>query len=152
MSLLKNVSFSYVAMTSTGAQGTTAIQAAKVLDMSGYDGVVWVAKFAANANSTGGESSLYHMHSDSTSTTDMVSVTGTADIATQSGVINQSLLVLDVYKPLKRYVSAYVTKDGANAVGVDILGIQYKTRGGPVTQPTSSYGVGDSELTVSPTT
>ena len=150
MNLLLNESFNYIAMTSTGAQGTTSIQAAEVLDMSGYDGVTFVAHFAANTNSTGGESTLYPMHSDSTGTADMVSCTGAA--ATQSGVINQTTLVVDMYKPLKRYVSAYCTKDGANAVGVDILAIRYKNRKGQVTQPTSTYGVGDSATYASPTT
>ena len=153
MNLSKNAKFYNIL--GSGTTGTTDLQGSAVLDMSGYEGVVWIAQFADNTNSTGGYSKLYHMHSDSTSTTDMVSTTANASVSpatTAVGAIDDSLLILDVYKPLKRYVSAYVTKDSTNDVEVKVIGIQYGAKLAPVVQPTSTYGVTASAIGVSPTT
>lgn len=151
MNLLDNSRVYVVAPQTTGS---TAEQAAKVLDMSGYDGVLWIGHADGNTNSTGGYCQLYHMHSDNTSTTDMVSCTGTiaGPASTGTGVLDNTLLVLDVYKPLKRYVSAYFYKDDTNALDSEILAIQYKSKKGPITQPTSTYGVAGSNTYISPTT
>jgi len=139
----------------TGTTGDTDLQGSAVVDMSGYDGIMWIAQFHGNTNTTGGYSELYHMHSDSTSTTDMVSTTANASVSpatTAVGAINDSCLLLDVYRPLKRYVSAYVTKDSTNAVEVSVIGVQYANSKGATVQPTSTYGVIASDIGVSPTT
>ena len=156
MNALQNWRFYDVAPLTSG---NTDIQASKVLDMSGYDGVVWIATLTSNTNSTGGYSILRHMHSDSTSTTDMVSCGTTSSTAscaipasTATGVLDDTVLIVDVPKPLKRYVSAYLTKDSTNSVNCVIHGIQYQVHKGPITQPTSTYGVAGSAVYISPTT
>jgi hypothetical protein len=60
------------------------------------------------------------------------------------------LLVLDVQKPLKRYASAYLEQDAA--ANTHILAIQYNNRVGAVTQDTSTYGIQDLAVAVSPST
>ncbi len=157
MNLLKNTKiFSMV----ESATGSTNLQSGKVLDMSGFDGVMWVGTFAGNTNSTGGFASLIHMHSDSTSTTDMVGSTSSTDmyiandLSTALGALNNQAIVLDIYKPLKRYVSVIAGKDSTNAVAMGVIGIQYRNHSGPTSQlgSTETYGVYASSLEISPTT
>ena len=152
MNLLDNAKFYVVAPQTTGS---TDEQAAVVLDSAGYDNVMWLAIADGNTNSTGGYSVLRHMHSESTSTTDMVAATSTtlcAPASTGTGFLDNTMLVLDVHRPSKRYVSAYLTKDSTNAFDSEILGILYNTERGSVTQPTSTYGVAGSAFSLSPTT
>ena len=153
MNLLDNAKFYNVGIQTTGS---TDEQAAIVLDSAGYDSVMWVAIADGNTNSTGGYSKLYHMHSDSTGTTDMISCTGSGDIATPAttgtGFLDNTMLVLDVHRPEKRYVSAYLTKDSTNAFDSEMFGILYNAERGPVTQPTSTYGVAGSQFANTPTT
>lgn len=152
MNLLKNSKiYEVIAITS----GNTDLQS-QVLDSAGYDGVLWAVVSGENGNSTGGYSKLYHQHADSSASTSMVSCTGASYIAapgtTATGFLDDTVIVLDVNKPQKRYVSCYVTKDSTNSVDVIALGILYKTHKGPITQPTSTYGVAFSALAVSPST
>ena len=137
----------------TGAQVSTGLQSTSVLDMKGFDSVCWIAKLDANANSSGGIVQLYHMHGDATSTTDMVSITGgTSCYAGTTAGINGKLLVLDVSKPEKQYVSCYLYLDSTNAVGGNIVGVQYNSKYCPTTQSTESAGVLTSVFCQTPTT
>ena len=149
MDLGYNAKFSWIGRASTGAPISTDFQAAAVLDMSGYDAITLVALMDVTTASSTGLGTLCFMHSDSTSTTDMVSCTGAAYIA-QTTSMADKLLVLDVQKPSKRYVSAYLEQDAA--AHTQILAIQYKNRIGSVTQDTSTYGVQGFAEAISPST
>lgn len=130
--------------------GSSDLVGAAVLDMQGYEGVMWIA--VVDVVTAGGLVTLSHMHSDSTSTTDMVSCTGTvAQTTANTTEDDDKLLVLDVYKPLKRYVSAKLDK-ATQTAETRVIGIQYRNRFGPVDQSTEQYGVSDSAVYVSPTT
>lgn len=148
MNLGNSARFFRVLPATTGAPGSTSLQGTVVLDMQGWDAVCWVAILENSTASSTGVGKLYHMHSDSTSTTDMVSCTGAGYIAETSTGLLDRLLVLDVQKPLKRYVSAYAYFDAANRP--EIIGIQYKGRECPVTQDTTA--VLEAVVAVSPTT
>ena len=150
--ILSNAQFYSVFSDTTGAQVSTDAQATVVLDSAGYDSLCLSAKFYANANSTGGDSKLYMMHASSSESTSMVSCTGANDFVQSTAAVNGKLLVLDIFRPSKRYVSAYLTKDGANAAGVDITAILYNAGREPTSQSTGSAGVLASAVTVSPTT
>jgi len=149
MNFLKNAKFHSVMVPSTG---TTTLQSTAVLDMTGYDSVMWIAQFSGNTNSTGGFGGVYYMHSDDTGTGDQVGSTATAAISTSIPAIDNTLYVLDVHKPLKRYVSAMIYKDTANDCDAALMAIQYNSSLGPVTQPSTSAGVINSGVFVSPTT
>ena len=149
MNNLYNSQIYHVMISSTGAPSTTDKQADVVLDTAGYDSVMWIATLETSTASSTGYGKLYHMHSDSTSTTDMVSCTGASFIA-ETTSLEDRMLVLDVNKPLKRYVSAYFAQNAA--VHPNVIGILYKNKSGPVTQSTGTYGVIDSALAISPTT
>lgn len=149
MNLGYNAKFSWIGIASTGAPISTDFQAAKVLDMSGYDAITLVALMDVTTATSTGLGTLCFMHSDSTSTTDMVSCTGAAYIAQTTSMVDK-LLVLDVQKPLKRYVSAALEQDAA--ANTNILAIQYNNRVGSVSQDTSTYGVQDIAIAISPST
>ena len=150
MNLGYNSKIWWIGQASTGAPISTDFQAGKVLDMSGYDGVCYIALMDVTTATSTGVGTLVHMHSDSTSTTDMVSCTGAAFVSGTTSM-SDKLLVLDVQKPTKRYVSAYLEQDAT--ANTQILAIQYKNRKGPVTQDSSTYGLqGSYVLAISPTT
>lgn len=153
MNPIKDFKFNQVLTDTTGAQGTTGVGPSAVVDMQGWDGVVFIGAVDANANTTGGLTGIQAQYSDSTSTTDMVSDTDARAIGTTaSPAINDAVLLLEIDKPLKRYISAESIKDTTNAVRVDITAMRYKGRKFPVTQDTSSYGVIASAQFISPTT
>ena len=157
MNLLNNVAFNQVAALSSG---NTDIQGGTVLDMEGYEGVCWIAAFDGNTNSTGGYSILRHYQASSSESTSMTA-TGTTTLAggqaavpatTATGLLDTTLLVLDIYRPLKRYVTAYVTKDSTNSVNLEVFGVRYNGKLGAITQDTSTYGVNASATWVAATT
>ena len=59
MSLLENTMIHSMIPATTG---TANIISAKILDMDGFDGVMWVGTIAGNTNTTGGYATLIHMH------------------------------------------------------------------------------------------
>jgi len=150
MNLLYNCAFDTI-ITQTTA-GSSDLEGEKVLDMQGYEGVVFLGKI--NAITAAGELEMYAQYSDSTSTTDMVDDTGTrvgSTGAVTSTDWDDKLLVLDIYKPLKRFISVHIDKATQNSE-ISVVGIRYGARKGPVTQSTEDFGVIDSGLFVSPTT
>ena len=154
MSLLENTMIHSMVASATGLAN---LESSQILDMDGYDGVMWVGTISGNTNTTGGYATLIHMHGDSSGS--MVGSTASTDMyvsnaTTDEGALNNQVLVLDVYRPLKRYVSVTAGKDSTNAVEMGVIGIQYKSRTGPITQlgSTETYGVYASSLEISPTT
>lgn len=154
MNLLKDCKFYQIAALSTG---DTDIQGTPV-DAAGYDGVCFIASFFGNTNSTGGYSILRYQHASSSESTSMASCGDTSDseqvampASTAIGIVDDSMLILDVPKIANRYVTAYVTKDSSNAVNLAVYGLLYKGNKVPVTQPTSTLGVAGSAIYPSPT-
>lgn len=150
MSLLYNCAFDTI-ITQTTA-GTTDLEGEKVVDCAGYEGVLFIGKI--NAVTAAGELEMYAQYSDSTSTTDMVDDTGTrigSTGAVTSTDWDDKLLLLDIYKPLKRYVSVHIDK-ATQASEISVVAIRYGYHGGDVSQSTEQFGVIDSGLFISPTT
>lgn len=149
MNLGKSASASYVLVETTGAPTSTGEQGDYVLDMAGYDSVLWIGNIDTVASTTG-SFRLYHMHSNSTSTTDMVSCTGADYIVTASTAFDQSCIMLDVQKPLKRYVSVYLYKDVA--ARVNVVGLRYNARKPPAAAGTAAPYTTAKATAVSPST
>lgn len=151
MNLVKNCEFYNMIVQTTA--GSSDLEGAHVLDMQGFEGVAFIA--ICDVVTASGEIQLYAQYSDSTSTTDMVDDTGTCvgTTATDSSTTDysDSLLVCDVYKPLKRYVSCHLDKSTQNSE-TRVIAIKYRSHGGPTTQSTGQYGTIDSDVFVSPTT
>jgi hypothetical protein len=119
---------------SLGAQadGQATVQGA-TLDMQGFDGVLFLAKFDDVDDTSvitlkaqeGGQSDM----SDAAELTD-----GNATFTAGAADADDKLLGLDVYRPLKRYIRAESVIGTANATLAAIIAIQYKGRIEPVTQ------------------
>lgn len=143
MNLSKDVKITVVAAAATAAQ--TAVTS-DVLDMSGYDGVMFIALTgdvtatsvltltakANSANSTGSPTPVTQKATDAFTA-------GAADADSKA-------LVVDVYRPTLRYVFAELTRTTANAVVGGIIAIQYSAANKPTTQAASviasAFGLG----------
>lgn len=136
MSLLKNCAIDYVGALITNANNTDSNSS--ILDMSGWDGVVFLTTITDSANT--GVATLNVEASTANSDTAMALITGATATATDAGndALNGKLLIVDVYKPQKRYVQGVrVSAAGLIAFG-ECIAIRYKGRKSPVTQSTST--------------
>ena len=124
------------------AAGTNDTQDSTALDMSGWDGVVFIALFGT-LSATAVTDIRAQEGATSTPATDLA---GTKISATP-GTHDNKALILDIYRPLKRYIRCRVTRATANAVIDGIIAIQYRGKKAPVTQGAT---VASTELHVSP--
>lgn len=111
----------------TGSAGT-AIDSTAV-DMAGYDGVILFCTIAtANAGNY-----LSAQQGAASNGSDAATLLGSKTTVTADG----GLAVLDVYKPLERYVRAQVIRAGANTAVGEIFALRY----GKDKQPSSFTNV-----------
>lgn len=114
MSLCKNVKITMVKASAASAD-TEVIS--DVVDMQGYDGVMFFTTIAtANAGN--------YMKAQQAAVSAM---TNAVDLAAQKVVAaaNAQVVWIDIYKPTKRYITANVIRAGAATVVGDIYAIQY---------------------------
>lgn len=116
------------------AAGTTD-QNGTGLDMSGYDGVVFIASFGAlTANQV---TLLKAQQSDDDGSTDSYGdLEGTATTALADTDGNKQL-VLDIVRPRKKWVRPVIDRGTANAVIDGITAIRYRARSVPTSQGSS---------------
>lgn len=105
-------------------------QESSVVDMAGFDAVRFTALFGTlTANQ---ETSLVIEHSDASDTGfTPIANASTADLADDD---DNDMLIVDVSRPMKRYVRAVVKRDTANAVIDGVIAEQYRPRTLPTTQ------------------
>ncbi len=125
MNLSKNVLVTSVLDVTSAASTDTE---ATVLDMSGFEGVLFVARFATDNTST--MKGLHVQAGASSDGSDAIDVTGSEVTCTSTAA---AVVVLDVYKPTKRYVEA-VLETSASTDQNTITAVQYGARVLPVTQ------------------
>lgn len=131
MSLLKNVKVAYVAGAAVAAQTEVL---STVLDMTGYDGVMFIALLGdVTATSV---LTLTAKGNTASSTSSPTPVTQKATSAFTAGAsdADSAALIVDVYDPAMRYMFASLTRTVANAVVNGIVAIQYKAEYRPTTQ------------------
>lgn len=104
--------------------GNTAI-----LDMSGWDGVVFITP--VTTATTGSVTALTVEASTTNADTYMAAITGA--VATKTSPSNGTLLIVDVYRPLKRYVQGVITSATQAATFDATIAIQYRGIKAPVT-------------------
>ncbi len=128
MNLLKNVKVDQIL--GYFAAGTTA-KTSSIIDMQGYDGVLFVAGFGTLLE-TGTLNVQVLQDTDSAGGT-MAAVAGTAayTVTAADALLTQSAIAVDVYKPQKRYLEVTVTPAVANAVILGVVAIRYKGKMGP---------------------
>lgn len=132
-SLLKDCKITRVA--NAAAAGTSEVLTS-VLDMTGYDGVLFVAALGDVTATSVVTLTAKGNTASSTSSPTPTDVTDGVTAAFTAGAsdADNKLLVVDVVRPSQRYVFASLTRTTANAVVDGIIAIQYRGRSLPVTQ------------------
>jgi hypothetical protein len=127
------------------AAGTTDITDATAIDMTGFEGVRFIYSFGAITS--GSVSSVAAAGLDTSSPTP-----GTDDLAgtkiAVADTADDTLFILDIYKPRQRYIRPFVKRATQNAVLNSIVAEQYGHAGLlPITKDATVTG---QELWVSP--
>lgn len=121
----------------------TSNQNSSVLDMSGWDGVLFVAALGAlTATQVTGLKAQQGSASNLSDAADLIG-TGVGPLA--DGDSNKCL-ALDIYRPQERYVRCVLTRGTANAVIDGVVAIQYRGRKSPVTQDTTTLAASESHV------
>lgn len=104
------------------------------VDMQGFDGVVFVTPITDSVNT--GVATLTVEQNDSDSDTGMAALSGAEAEATSAADddLNDSLLVVDVFRPTERYVQGVLTSATADIAFGDTIAILYNGSKFPVTQ------------------
>jgi hypothetical protein len=111
------------------AAGTTA-QNGSVIDMADYEGVVFLAAFGALTATQ--VTSLKAQHGDQSNLSDAADLAGTLTGPMADADSNKTL-VLDINRPVKRYIRVVVNRATANAVIDGVVAIQYSPKKKPTT-------------------
>jgi len=106
----------------TQATGTSAVNTDSV-DMTGYDGVLFLGAFAtANAGN-------YINAAQSADDSTFADLEGTK----QTPGTNGDLIAVDIFRPQDRYVRLEMVRAGATTVTETFMAIQYRGRKGAIT-------------------
>ena len=107
------------------------------LDMSGYEGVIFILPITDSVDT--GVATLTIEQNTADSDTGMAALSGAVATATSAANddLNNTLLIVEVYRPLERYVQGVVTSATANIAYGSMVAIQYGARYVPITQPAS---------------
>jgi len=150
MSLFENVKLTMLYRGSTGLAAADVDSTVRV-DMKGYEGCLFLTSIietTAAATTTAVTLQVRHADNSTATLTDVGTAAGDGTITTADW--GQALAV-DIYRPLKRYLSVSVNKAGAGTSGTSaVFALQYGGKKGPITQ--SATYVEDSEILISPTT
>lgn len=109
------------------AAGTTK-RTSDILDMAGYDGVVFVAGLGTIIEA--GTIDVFPEQNTANSTSGMAEIAGTAayTVTAAAAALTKSCIIVDVYKPQERYVQCNITPAAQNAVILGIVAIRYGGR------------------------
>lgn len=133
-SLLKDCIISRVA--NEAAAGTSAVTSS-VVDMSDWDGITFVALLGTVTDNsiltlTGKENTA-----NSTSSPTPVAPATFATSAITAATSSNTIMVVEIYRPLLRYVFCALTRTAQNAEVGGIIAIRWRGRVNPVTIDTS---------------
>lgn len=143
MNLSKDIKITVVEAAATAA--TTEL-VTDVLDMEGYEGVMFVA--LTGDVTSGSVLTLTVKANSANSVSSPTPVTQKATTAFTAGAsdADSKVLLVDVYQPPLRYVFASLTRTTQNAVIGGIIAIQYGARAKPTSHDASviasAFGVG----------
>lgn len=141
--LLKGVKITVVE--ATAAAGTTDLTS-DILDMSGYEGVMWIA--LTGDVTTGSVLTLTAKGNSANSVSSPTPITQKASDAFTADTTSadSKAIVVDVFRPTLRYQFAVLSRATANAVVGGIIAIQYGSRNKPTAQDAtviaSAFGLG----------
>lgn len=136
--LIKDVKISRVM--NAVAVGTTTQTAAAAVDMSGWDGVTFIAAFGTITDGTPGLKVRQGQVSNMSDGADLA-----GSLVSPAITDDNRLAVVDVYRPQERYVDCQVLRGGATGAVIDgVIAIQYRGRKSPVTQDVTHVAVNKS--------
>lgn len=124
MNLAPNISISRVM--DAQAAGATNVNSA-VVDMQGYDGVMFLAAFGAIVS--GAVTSIKAQQGQASNLSDAADLAGTS--ITVADTDDNKVAVLDIYRPQERYVRVAVLRATQNATVDGVIAIRYKGRKAP---------------------
>lgn len=135
MNLLKNVKVDQIL--GYYAAGTTK-RTSDIIDMAGYDGVLFVAEFGTLIEA--GTIDVYPEQNTANTTVGMAELAGTSayTVTAAAAALTKSCILVDVYRPQERYLQCNITPASQNAVICGITAIRYAGvfRPEPHTTPT----------------
>ena len=126
MNLADNVKISFGLALIASANNTDSNTT--ILDMSGWDGVVFITSITTAT--TGSVVALTVESNTANSDTSMAAIAGA--VATKTSPSNGTLLVVDVFRPQKRYVQGVITSTTQVATFGVTIAIQYKGAKAPL--------------------
>jgi len=117
-----------------------------ILDMSGYEGVMFIALTGDVDNTCDLTLTVKANSANSVSTPTPVTQKATTLFAASASSADSKVLMVDVYRPGLRYVFGSLLRATANAIVGGIIAIQYGAHNQPTTQDAtviaSAFGVG----------
>lgn len=128
--LYDNLDIRYVGA-AVGA-GSSIDSNSTIIDMQNYDGVIFVTTITDSVDT--GVATLTVEQNSANSDTGMAALSGAVASATSAANddLNGKVLVVDVFKPQKRYVQAVRTSATANIAYGEVQAILYRNRKLPV--------------------
>ncbi len=129
--LANNIKVSWVKALIASANNTDGNTA--ILDMSGFDGVIFITP--VTTATTGSVVTLTVEANTANSDSGMAAITGAA--ATKTSPADGTLLVVDVYRPQKRYVQGVITSATQVATFGASIAIQYSGSKMPISEATT---------------
>lgn len=104
------------------------------IDMSGWDGVVFITPITDSVDT--GVAAITVEQDDEDADTNMAALSGAVATATSASNddLNNTLLVVDVFRPRERYVQAAITSTTANIAFGTTIAILYNGSKLPITQ------------------
>lgn len=128
MNLLKNVAIDQVL--GYFAAGTTK-RTSDIIDMAGWDGVCFVAGLGTLIEA--GTLDVFVEQNTANSTSGMARLAGQAahTVTAANALLAKSAIVVDVYRPVERYLQCNITPAAQNAVILGIVAIRYSGRVSP---------------------
>lgn len=125
MNLLKNVKVDQIL--GYYAAGTTK-RTSDIVDMAGYDGVMFIAELGTVLDTGTLDVFVEQNSANSTSGMARLATTTVFTCTATEAAIAKNAIVVDVYKPQKRYLQCNITPAVANAVILGITAIRYNSR------------------------
>jgi len=135
MNLLKNMKIQEVLAPVALADDTD--ENSDRLDMANWDGVIFIIPITDSVAT--GVVTITVEQNTADSDSGMAALSGATATATctVNDDLNNTLLIVEVYRPRERYVQCVVTTGTANVAVGNMIAIQYRGRKAPVTQPAS---------------
>ncbi len=143
MNLLKNCKMTVVEAAATAGTSTLTTD---VLDMTGYEGVMFIALTGDVTDTSVLTLTVKANSANSTSSPTPVTQKASDAFTASATSADSKVIAVDVYKPTLRYVFAELTRATANAVIGGIIAIQYEPNYKPTSQDAtviaSAFGLG----------